>query len=337
MGSSNNQPPPAPSPSEAVEADINTLEARRLIDQAARMGTATNYDYVNDAGNKVTGSVDFTGMGDQALASNQRKIYLDGITEMAPELLALRDKYGVDFVNQSRKEIEASDPEAFALRKVLGEELLNKGYNPQTENESTANLRAELEEQVASELSLGGELTPEQRREMEQNVLNRQARTGMIRGNAPALMELTEVGQASENRARQRRTNALTYLNSGMSVADTELKYNNYNNNQEQSLRAEKQAFTFGQPLSAQFAQVTNAQRGTVPINPVGYGTQGVNLTATPVAGNYAPQYDTGISKGAAALSAAMSGAKAGFYMGGPKGAVAGGILGAGGGYMSAR
>lgn len=305
---------------EAIEADIETLPLRRMIDQAARLGTsvlkdgytvrqvssdaavnaaqtrlteleaklkdtpkefagspfqsATNpgtpakpnpeYDtlqsqltqaradltqaltkagdtgqltpqYYDAKGNPVSKNdallADFTGMGDVDLSRKMLEFQNESADKTAGSMLAIQQKYGVDFVNQRLKELEAADPTGFKLRKTMGEK-------------------------IAAELEQGSKLTPEMRAEVEQATRGAQAARGNVLGAAPAAAEAMEVGNAGYRMWQQRLANSAAFLSGTTPVA--------------------------------QFGQIAGGQQGAAPFAPQGV-VAGANLN--PNAGAQGAQF----------------------------------------------
>lgn len=233
------EPPAAPNYAQAnvsgVAADVATLAARNQINQAQKLGISTTYQLpVMDANGNITGwnpaqTADFTGMGDTAAQQQM----LDLAKSSTPEILALRQQYGVDYVNQQRAEQQASDPEAFALRQGLGQQLQD-------------------------ELAKGGDMTPAQTRMVQQATREAQTARGNVLGVAPAVQETMAQFDVGEQ-LKQRRQSAA-------------------------------QAFVFGQPLASY--NVSTAQQGASPMNPMGYNS-GIGLD--PNAGNNSANFAANI------------------------------------------
>jgi hypothetical protein len=114
-------PPPvvpdyAASTRAGILADVETLPARKQIEAAARAGTAGT----TMIGDKSI-DFDFTGIGDL----DQQVTLLEGqrrsADTMAQVALDIQKKYGADFLDQSLKRIEQSDPTGTKVRKRLAE------------------------------------------------------------------------------------------------------------------------------------------------------------------------------------------------------------------------
>lgn len=109
---SKKQPAPPPPPNyaeanrEAIQADIDTLPLRRLIEAQARLGVG-----------------DFQGLGDADLAAQMFRREIEQAPEAARALLGLQRELGTDFVNESRRQAAAFDPTGFALREGFGGRL----------------------------------------------------------------------------------------------------------------------------------------------------------------------------------------------------------------------
>ena len=157
-------PPPTPdyaaSTRAGILADVTTLPARKQIEAAAKAGTAGS---VNIGGENV--SFDFTGIGDL----DQQVTLLEGqrrsADTMAQVALDIQKKYGADFLDESLKRIEQSDPTGTKVRKRLAEITL-------------------------AELEKGTQLSDEEVRFAEQSFRrSATARGASMIGTAPAIQE----------------------------------------------------------------------------------------------------------------------------------------------------
>ncbi|MEO0796894.1 MAG: hypothetical protein AAFX93_17165 [Verrucomicrobiota bacterium] len=196
---------------------------------------------------------------------------IDYQREIVPELMKLREEFGVPMVELSRAELEASDPEAFALREKLGEDLLGDGTGFQRYDEAgefdTQLIREDLERMIAEQLSRGGELDPEVRREIEQSVRNRQAMNGpgAMLGDAATFQEAMQIGQQAEARRDKRLAQALSFLQGGQTTQDNAWRQIDQGNLLRQQDVSNQNAFVFGMPLNAQFGNLSGAQTGANP------------------------------------------------------------------------
>ena len=153
---------------EGVEADIESLPLRKLIEAAARQGTKVTY--TDMSGKEQT--VDFTGFGDVDLSRQDLEFAEESADRMAQAMLSVQEKYGADFVKQRLKELELADPQFRKVREALG--------------------MAALEDVEA-----GYELAPGMREEVQQATRAAQYARGNVFGAAPAAEEAFEVGNAA--------------------------------------------------------------------------------------------------------------------------------------------
>ena len=106
MGLYSSAPPKPPdyaaATREGVEADIDSLPLRKLIESAARQGTKVSY--TDMAGKEQT--VDFTGFGDVDMSRQDLEFAEESADRMAQAMLSVQEKYGADFVKQRMKELE---------------------------------------------------------------------------------------------------------------------------------------------------------------------------------------------------------------------------------------
>lgn len=192
MSSPKTPPPPdyAAANREAIEADIETLPVRKLIEAAARMGTTATYTDAD--GNTKT--VDFTGYGDIDQTRDQLEFLAESADTLAEAQISTQEKFGERFITQRMKELEMSDPLGTKVRKMLGEEAvkdLEAGYG----------LGDELQSQV------------------EQSVRGAQAARGNILGNAAGQAEAFALGDAAIRLRQQRLANAASFLSGVTPVA----------------------------------------------------------------------------------------------------------------------
>lgn len=175
---------------EGVEADIDSLPLRKLIESAARQGTKVTYTDMD--GKEKT--VDFTGFGDVDESRKELEFAEESADRMAKAMLNVQEKYGADFVKQRLKELEISDPQFRKVRDALGKAAL---------------------EDVES----GYKLAPGMRDEVQQATRAAQFARGNVYGAAPAAEEAFEVGNAAFRLRQQRLANAASYLSGTTPVA----------------------------------------------------------------------------------------------------------------------
>ena len=107
---------------EGVYADIDTLDTRRQIENAARLGKSVQIY------NPTTGEFevkDFTGLGDAEYARQAAQLATEQNETVQRQQLALRRELGTANAAQTRAELEASDPTAFRARDALTRKLEN--------------------------------------------------------------------------------------------------------------------------------------------------------------------------------------------------------------------
>ncbi|MAH47840.1 hypothetical protein CMI37_18610 [Candidatus Pacearchaeota archaeon] len=194
MGLYSSKPPKPPDFEAAtragVEADIESLPIRKLIEAAARQGTKVTYTDMD--GKEQT--VDFTGFGDVDMSRQDLEFAEESADRMAQAMLSVQEKYGADFVKQRLKELELADPQFRKVRESLGEAAL---------------------EDVES----GYALAPGMREEVQQATRAAQYARGNVFGAAPAAEEAFEVGNAAFRLRQQRLANAASYLSGTTPVA----------------------------------------------------------------------------------------------------------------------
>lgn len=251
-------PDPAQSYIAGIEADLETLPARRIIEAAAMLGQRVT---VNIPGQGLQ-TFDFTGLGEadyQAQFGDQ----------MAQELLAIQREFGPQYVEQRLAELELADPEGAAMRRRLWSSI-QEDLTRQGEGLESAR---ELEALILGELERGGELDDQSRDRVIQQVRGGQVGRGNWLGNAPAVQEGAALTSASEQARAIRQQQALSFLEAGISPTDVRLR-------EEQQGLSNLGAFVSGETPQAQFGQLSGAQAGAAPF------TFAQNLTgADPQAG----------------------------------------------------
>ena len=176
---------------EGVLADIETLPLRKMIEAAAKLGTKVEY---KDPKTGQTIKADFTGFGDVDQARGQLEFSKESAETMAKLALDLQTKYGDQYIEARLKELEASDPVGFALRKKYGET-------------------------VSAELDNGYELAPGMREEVVQAERAAQAARGNILGQSSGAVEAMQTGNAAFRLYQQRLANAAAFLSGTTPVA----------------------------------------------------------------------------------------------------------------------
>ncbi len=116
---------------------------------------------------------------------------IDLMRKASPELaqiaLDVQERYGSQFVESSRKQLEQSDPEGFKLRQELGQKLL-------------------------ADLKAGRSLTDREQKDTLNNVRGAQVARGNFLGDAAAFQEMEAMGDAGFRKEQQRYANAGSFL-----------------------------------------------------------------------------------------------------------------------------
>ena len=239
MGKRSAPPPPA-TPDyaeidrEAVFTDIETLPTRRLIEAAARQGTAVTYA---DPRTGATKTADFTGFGDIDLTRSE----MDSLVEMVPQLSQAQldniTEFGPQFVEAQREQLRQSDPEGFALREEFTERLRSGeggaeeiadlvdyeevGPAPEfADTGRTSATREEMDAQILDALTMGDRLNPAQQRALEQGVRRAAAARGQALGTGAGLREAIAKLEGGMQLGQQRRAEAADWLGSGQASSD---------------------------------------------------------------------------------------------------------------------
>jgi len=158
-GSPPSPPPPPPPPDYAaanragVLADVQTLGARKEIEQAAKLGgtalafgvttktddkgNITYYQTFNDKGeryekpvevSKGEAVIDFKGKSDVDVAKAQADFQRAEQKVNAQSALDLQKQYGSQFATEARNQLQAVDPTGFANRELLGKKVADAKF-----------------------------------------------------------------------------------------------------------------------------------------------------------------------------------------------------------------
>jgi len=243
MGGTYKAPDIAAANREAVMASIETFPLQREIEAASRIGAKVRVPIYKDG--KETGQfreVDFKDVSDIA----QTKAIGQALADLAPvqaqRELEAAQKYGTQFAQQRRAELQALDPERYGTatqpglyaqflkdigsRPIAEETIAAPSYErvgmpggPQDTGEA-ARIRSDLERQIGAGLAQAGTLDPALIRAAEQAVRARGTATGGALGNLSAFREARAVSEAIGSADVQRRQQALGLLQSGQTTSD---------------------------------------------------------------------------------------------------------------------
>lgn len=119
-------------------------------------------------------------------------------------------------------QIQQIDPDTFQAARSLGSRFRDFATQDigSTADPRTEQLRGALEDLAFQELQLGGRLSPEETRMVQQAVRGRQAQLGNVEGMGPFSEEFAALGMASDQRRLGRAQNALSLLASGQTRSD---------------------------------------------------------------------------------------------------------------------
>ena len=151
---------------EANVAEIETAEARKRLDRLAKLGEKGIIEYKDKHGKSKVEHVDFTGIGDIDLSRANLDYYIESAGKISESMLEQSEEFGVKFVEQRRKELQAADPEGFEMRQEMGKRIMEGG-----EKHFMAAAKGAM-----------------------QGVLGSQSKRGNLFGNAPSIQEAMAVG-----------------------------------------------------------------------------------------------------------------------------------------------
>lgn len=189
---------------------------------------------------------DFTGFGE---ADVQGKIAED----YADLMIELGDKYGQQFVEEARKQLELSDPEGMAAREKMGQMIEQQAE--ETPERPVADL---MEQQVGEQLEAGNRLDAMSRDVLDaslQDALRARGQTGSVDQFAQPM----ETGLAGDARRQAGIQKALGWLSSGATPEDVQFR-------RDQQNLANMGAYIGGRTPQAEFANLSGAQQGATPM-----------------------------------------------------------------------
>ena len=206
--------------------------------------------YVNSKGQYVPESealVSFEGYGE---ADVQGKV----ARQMAEIELELSRKYGKDFVEEARKQLELADPTGAQARQLMYD-LVQK----QIENEPDRPVADLLDTQVGEQLRAGRGLDGMSAEMLAQAV--REATSSRGGSDGTDFSEDLTTGFEGQRRLDAGQQKALGWLTSGATPEDVDYR-------REQQNLANLAAFTSGRTPQSQFQTLSGAQRGATPNMP---------------------------------------------------------------------
>tara|TARA_R100000808_G_scaffold6747_1_gene19810 strand:+ start:2213 stop:3277 length:1065 start_codon:yes stop_codon:yes gene_type:complete len=175
-----------------VWANVEGTAIQKLIANAMKFGRKINLEIPTfDAKGNKTGtkelSYDFKDYSDADSTREEMEFGAEAADFMAKTMLDVQKKYGVDFVAQRKKELEASDPTGAAIREKYGEEVL-------------------------AALERGPTLDPRMAREVDQASYAHAAATGNVLGTGQALATGERRGDAAWRNWQQTLVNSAAFL-----------------------------------------------------------------------------------------------------------------------------
>ena len=339
MGKKYNAPDLGAANREAIEAAAETFPKLRALDAAARLGTkityeGKTYDFSGEQkdaqGNPLKdakGNIIYKPIGDIQIGEAVARAAAAIAPELTQKQLDLANKYGTQFAQQRRNELEALDPEKFGLYKQFISDVGGDAAAPdsrinsptyesvgmpgaQKDTGASQLIRSELERQIQQGLSQVGTLDPSMERRVQQAARARGSSINNLLGNPSAIRESLAIQDALGNANSQRWNAAMGLLQSGQSTSDTANRnaqeaFQNILAATGQRNTAAQQSFagqltSQQQMLSGRQQNIANVQSalGLQPI--VGQAAQlgGLQQGASPFA---TPQYTQGMQMGSPA------------------------------------
>lgn len=236
---------------DAVLASLQTYPQNYLVNAAAQLGVPVN----------VNGQTfDFTGLGDASNAA----VMSD---QMAQAMLDIQRNYGPQYVQERLRELQAADPQGYAARKQLFDQIL-----AQAQSQPDRPLASDLQNSINQQLANAGRLDPRMLQEAQQQARGSEVASGNFLGNAATEKEAGAVVNAAQNSQNAVQQSALGFLQSGISPEDVAYR------RLQQSL-GNLSNFVNGQSPVAQFQSLSGAQQGVVPFTASGNPAQ-LNMNA---------------------------------------------------------
>lgn len=237
---------------ESHKWDLATSEKLQAEADAMRRAISTNQPvYLHTKTGRMVPEnqayADFTGFGE---ADVQGKIAED----YADLMIELGDKYGLQFVEEARKQLELSDPEGMAAREKMGQMIEQQA--DETPERPVADL---IDQQVGEQLEAGNRLDAMSRDVLDaslQDALRARGQTGSVDQFAQPM----ETGLAGDARRQAGIQKALGWLSSGATPEDVQFR-------REQQNLANMGAYIGGRTPQAEFANLSGAQQGATPMH----------------------------------------------------------------------
>lgn len=237
---------------DAVQANLEAFPTQYMVNNAAQLGIPVT----------INGQTyDFSGRGDAQTAGQISD-------QMAQALLDIQQNYSPAFIQQRLAELQAADPQGYAARKQLFDQILSD-----SQQQPNRPMAQGLQDQVMNLLNQNGQLDARQLQEVQQQSRGGQVARGNFLGNAATEQEANNVVNAAQGAQDQNQQAALQFLQSGVSPEDVAYR------RLQQSL-GNLSSFVNGQTPSAEFGSLSGAQSGIVPFTTTGTNQASVDMNA---------------------------------------------------------
>ena len=276
---------------EAISTDVSTLPLRNQINQAAQLGQKITYTDPQ-TGKQMT--ADFTGMGQDQLMKQASALASQYNADTQRQQFSLRQELGVANAEQTAKEIQATDPLAYQTRQNLTGIVNNalQSGAPQVQGSQSiydAATRLGALDPTTSTLNYGvqqalNDYNTAGFSEATQRELNNQIRAGQVaRGNflgdAAAVSEASQQGQAMDQLRQARLGQLLTAqgqafnqnqqlnqanLTGAQALTADQRQVDNTNYGRTQQNLSNASSMVLGMPITNQFGALQGAQQGAV-------------------------------------------------------------------------
>ena len=179
----------------------------------------------------------------------------DGADFYANMMLGLQQEYGDQFIDEALQQLEQADPQGFAARDALYNEVMGD-VGGTSESYGGAKM---LQHSIMQDLAAGGRLDPQTRREVIQGTRGAQAARGNVLGDANAFAEAMEIGDAAYQRRSAAQQRMQDFLVSGAAPEDIGYEH-------DQRVKENLGGFLEGRSPLDDFSKLGDANKGAAPV-----------------------------------------------------------------------
>ena len=236
-----------------IAANPNTIRARaaeiaRLTESLKNTPEGGGVVYKDEKGRTVSkenAMVSFAGVSQADIQGNIMK-------QMAEGQLANEAKYGPDFIKSALEQEKLANPEQFAARQQLYDDIQKQIQAP-----PTSPVAEELQQRVAAKVAAGSGLTPEEQAMLDTAVKGSTAAQGVAAGTD--FSKALTTGMAGTQRQMGSAGAGMNWLASGQTPEDIAYRA------QQQNL-SNLSSYVGGRTPQSQFRALSGAQQGATPM-----------------------------------------------------------------------